>query len=639
MAALPSAAAAAASADPPPHALPLAPFCRGRRQVVTAFVLDAHGRALIVRRSDRVRDYKGKWGGVSGGVELGDRSLAARALTEIEEEAGLAAASLTLVRCGRPLPVDDGGRRFLVHPFLFQWHGGGDGVGQQQRPSPASPAPSGPAVASSSSPPPVKLNWENVEHAFVTPAQLRALQTQGVVVPLLSETLDRLFAPSPEAQRTLDAIVGDRRSGAAQLASAALAALRLGWSMLYTSSPTGGGGGSAQRPSPSIPDALDRWRSYAFLLATARPSMAAVANAVAGAVDGVMQAAAQAAGAGAESSGSTRAPAVGGALDAAEQRLREAQLRAAVVAARAVFRLWRRQQRQHARRLQQEQEQEQEPGLEAQPPPPPPPPPPPLVVLTLSYSSTVEKAMRRLALLVEATADEGTTTVRPRLVARVLESRPLLEGVRLARQLKASGGSGGWDRVEVYTDAQAAVAARGATAMLVGADAVVVAAGGGGGQGIIINKSGTLPAALACRELGVPVVAVADPLKISPGPVLREGVLGGSGGDEQEEAEEEMAPAELTAAWRLHQPAAEQQDDAQGSLVARNVYFEGTPLALVTGGVVTGSAAAADDDDDDDEEGNGEGEQAAGRGALTAEDVTREAAWRREQYDRVFGLG
>ncbi len=39
---------------------------------------------------------------------------------QIEEEVGLLPQELQLVRAGRPLEVDDGPRRFLVHPFLFR---------------------------------------------------------------------------------------------------------------------------------------------------------------------------------------------------------------------------------------------------------------------------------------------------------------------------------------------------------------------------------------------------------------------------------------------------------------------------------------------------------------------------------------
>lgn len=60
----------------------------GWRAVVTAFVRRADGRVLVVRRSDRVGTYQGLWGGVSGGVEPDDTSLADRALAEVRRAEG-----------------------------------------------------------------------------------------------------------------------------------------------------------------------------------------------------------------------------------------------------------------------------------------------------------------------------------------------------------------------------------------------------------------------------------------------------------------------------------------------------------------------------------------------------------------------
>jgi len=99
--------------------------------VVTCFLRN-DGEVLLGRRSDAVGSYRGRWTGVSGYVaadESGKRSegspdgeqhrdpeRAARA--EIAEETGLDGA-VTLVRAGDPFPVEDGERRWRVHPFLF----------------------------------------------------------------------------------------------------------------------------------------------------------------------------------------------------------------------------------------------------------------------------------------------------------------------------------------------------------------------------------------------------------------------------------------------------------------------------------------------------------------------------------------
>eukprot|EP00877_Chromochloris_zofingiensis_P001022 jgi/Chrzof1/10920/Cz05g17080.t1 len=112
--------------------------------VTTAFVQGKDGRVLVVRRSDKVHTYPGMWGGVSGGVEGGE-SLMDRAVTEIEEEVGIDRSQLQLLRAGRPLPVVDGHRQFLVHPFLFSLKS-----------------------TSASAPPDISLNWESTQYQWVT---------------------------------------------------------------------------------------------------------------------------------------------------------------------------------------------------------------------------------------------------------------------------------------------------------------------------------------------------------------------------------------------------------------------------------------------------------------------------------------
>ena len=84
--------------------------------VVTCFL--RHGpEVLLLRRSDAVGTYPGRWGGVSGFAE-GTPDEAAR--WEIQEEVGLLAAA-DLVRSGDPVEVVDESRgtRWRVHPYLF----------------------------------------------------------------------------------------------------------------------------------------------------------------------------------------------------------------------------------------------------------------------------------------------------------------------------------------------------------------------------------------------------------------------------------------------------------------------------------------------------------------------------------------
>ena len=61
------------------------------RHVVTCF-LEHDGQIMILRRSERVGTYRGKWAGVSGYIEEGS-TPSQQAWIEIKEEAGLAAMS------------------------------------------------------------------------------------------------------------------------------------------------------------------------------------------------------------------------------------------------------------------------------------------------------------------------------------------------------------------------------------------------------------------------------------------------------------------------------------------------------------------------------------------------------------------
>jgi translation initiation factor 2B subunit (eIF-2B alpha/beta/delta family)/8-oxo-dGTP pyrophosphatase MutT (NUDIX family) len=89
------------------------------RAVVTGFL--RHGSdVLLLRRSDAVGSYRGRWGGVAGHVEDHESpDDAVRA--EIREETGIDPDTCALVRRGEPFFVADAdlGVRWQVHPSLF----------------------------------------------------------------------------------------------------------------------------------------------------------------------------------------------------------------------------------------------------------------------------------------------------------------------------------------------------------------------------------------------------------------------------------------------------------------------------------------------------------------------------------------
>jgi 8-oxo-dGTP pyrophosphatase MutT (NUDIX family) len=141
--------------------------------VVTCFLLRAgphdHDEVLILRRSGRVRTYRGRWAGVSGYLEsmpLRASWPEKQARREIQEETGLSPADVELVRTGEPFTFQDPelGTRWTVHPFLFRVR---------------------PAAA-------IAIDWEHTEAQWVRPSALGRYRT----VPRLRDALARVYPQS-----------------------------------------------------------------------------------------------------------------------------------------------------------------------------------------------------------------------------------------------------------------------------------------------------------------------------------------------------------------------------------------------------------------------------------------------------------
>lgn len=128
------------------------------RAVVTSF-LERDGRILVVRRSDRVGSFRGKWSGVSGFLEGPDPEAHAR--REVEEETRI--TDLTRLATG-PVVRSRGQDTtiYAIHPFRFA-------------------APRGD----------VRLDWENVESRWVDPEEMAALDGVPNLVSAYRATLRR----------------------------------------------------------------------------------------------------------------------------------------------------------------------------------------------------------------------------------------------------------------------------------------------------------------------------------------------------------------------------------------------------------------------------------------------------------------
>jgi 8-oxo-dGTP diphosphatase len=129
------------------------------KKVVTCF-LESDGEILILRRSQQVGTYRGRWAGVSGYVETTPDE---QALVEIEEEAGLSREDLELIRKGEPLTAEDEelGVRWLVHPYLFH-------ISDRDK---------------------VRIDWEHKEAKWIKPHEIADYRT----VPMLKATLARVW--------------------------------------------------------------------------------------------------------------------------------------------------------------------------------------------------------------------------------------------------------------------------------------------------------------------------------------------------------------------------------------------------------------------------------------------------------------
>lgn len=129
------------------------------KQVVTCF-LESEDEILILRRSQRVGSYQGRWAGVSGYIET---TADEQALTEIKEETSLSKQEVELIRKGKPLAIEDKelGVRWLVHPYLFH-------IKDRNK---------------------IKIDWEHKEARWIAPQDIEHYPT----VPKLKETLAQVL--------------------------------------------------------------------------------------------------------------------------------------------------------------------------------------------------------------------------------------------------------------------------------------------------------------------------------------------------------------------------------------------------------------------------------------------------------------
>ena len=127
------------------------------KNVVTCF-LKHDSQILILRRSHNVGSFRGKWAGVSGFIESTPDE---QAFTEIAEETRLSRDDVELVKRGLPLEVEGEGRRWMVHPYLFN-------ITEKDK---------------------IETDWEHNELKWIEPREIDNYDT----VPMLKEALAEVY--------------------------------------------------------------------------------------------------------------------------------------------------------------------------------------------------------------------------------------------------------------------------------------------------------------------------------------------------------------------------------------------------------------------------------------------------------------
>ncbi len=130
-----------------------------RKEIVTSFLFKDK-KILLLKRSDKVGTFKGKWAGISGFIEK-ETSLEA-ALREIKEETGVDSNQLELLKIGIPFEINDTTNDVIwsINPFLFLFKGDE-----------------------------IKIDWEHDTYEWICPSEMENYDT----VKKLKETLFNLI--------------------------------------------------------------------------------------------------------------------------------------------------------------------------------------------------------------------------------------------------------------------------------------------------------------------------------------------------------------------------------------------------------------------------------------------------------------
>ena len=133
-------------------------------RVATSLLVNDDGELLILKRSEKVKTYKGFWGGVAGYIEENEKPLET-AIKEMKEEIGLKKEDFNLIKQLNPIKFTDiyEKERYDWEIFVF--------VFELRKKSE------------------IKIDWEHSEYKWINPSEIENYKT----VPHLKDIVKKLL--------------------------------------------------------------------------------------------------------------------------------------------------------------------------------------------------------------------------------------------------------------------------------------------------------------------------------------------------------------------------------------------------------------------------------------------------------------
>ena len=132
--------------------------------VATSLLINNDGEILILKRSNKVKTYKGLWGGVAGYVEENEEPYET-AIKEIKEEVGLKKEDISLIKQLDPIVFTDfyEQKRYDWKIFVFLFR-----IRKKSK---------------------IKIDWEHSEYRWISPLEIVKYDT----VPHLKDVVFKLL--------------------------------------------------------------------------------------------------------------------------------------------------------------------------------------------------------------------------------------------------------------------------------------------------------------------------------------------------------------------------------------------------------------------------------------------------------------